>query len=149
MIILLYLSLSGFLQPEETKIELLDLEGYDEMIKKYEKPVIVNFWAIWCKPCIEEIPDLVELNKNNDRFDLVFVSMDQEKQVNKTTAVLNKRGGYGKHYLLTAKDQKLATIFPKWYGAVPMTLIYKSGKVIASYDRKLTEKDLISINNKF
>ena len=38
---------------------------------------ILNFWATWCPPCIKEIPDLLNLQKENAKeIDLFFVSMD-------------------------------------------------------------------------
>ncbi len=40
----------------------------------------INVWATWCKPCIEEMPQLVKWHKDltakGSRFDLVFVSVD-------------------------------------------------------------------------
>ena len=45
----------------------------------------VNLWATWCKPCIEEMPQLVawqkELAGAGTRFDLVFVSVDDNDDV--------------------------------------------------------------------
>jgi thiol-disulfide isomerase/thioredoxin len=45
----------------------------------------VNLWATWCKPCIEEMPQLVawqkELGDKGPRFDLVFVSVDDNDEV--------------------------------------------------------------------
>jgi thiol-disulfide isomerase/thioredoxin len=42
------------------------------------KVVLVNFWATWCRPCLEEIPDLMALEAElaADGFDLVAVSLD-------------------------------------------------------------------------
>tara|TARA_B100000989_G_scaffold240567_1_gene187428 strand:+ start:1755 stop:2270 length:516 start_codon:yes stop_codon:yes gene_type:complete len=38
---------------------------------------IMNFWATWCPPCIKEIPELLDLQKENaNEIDLFFVSMD-------------------------------------------------------------------------
>ena len=41
--------------------------------------MVLNFWATWCKPCIQEIPDLVKIR---DRFDpaqveVIGVSLDR------------------------------------------------------------------------
>lgn len=43
---------------------LKDLNGKDVKLSEYRgKVVILNFWAVWCKFCIQEMPDLNELNK--------------------------------------------------------------------------------------
>jgi thiol-disulfide isomerase/thioredoxin len=42
------------------------------------KAVLLNFWATWCPPCREEIPDLIELQaKYSDRLQIVGFSVDE------------------------------------------------------------------------
>lgn len=41
------------------------------------KPVLVNFWASWCAPCVEEMPSLVQLQKHlGDKVTIIAVSED-------------------------------------------------------------------------
>ena len=41
------------------------------------KVVLLNFWATWCPPCREEIPDLIELqNKYDGRLQIIGLSVD-------------------------------------------------------------------------
>ncbi|HTR45970.1 MAG TPA: TlpA disulfide reductase family protein [Verrucomicrobiae bacterium] len=41
------------------------------------KVVVVNFWATWCPPCREEIPEMIELSKRyKDKLVIIGVSMD-------------------------------------------------------------------------
>jgi thiol-disulfide isomerase/thioredoxin len=43
------------------------------------KVVLVNFWATWCPPCREEIPELIELKKQyGDRLQIIGISEDED-----------------------------------------------------------------------
>ena len=97
--------------------------------------VLVNFWATWCAPCVEEFPMIVELSDSYRSRGLVtyFVSvdwLDQRKQVETFLAGQSVAG------LSFIKDQKdnpfIDGIWTAWTGAVPFTLLYgrESGEVI-------------------
>jgi thiol-disulfide isomerase/thioredoxin len=58
---------------------LPDLSGKAVSLSDFRgKWVIVNYWATWCPPCLEEIPDLVDLYENN-RDRLVVLGIDHEE----------------------------------------------------------------------
>ena len=43
------------------------------------KPVVLNFWATWCPPCVEEMPSLVQLHKElGDKVTILAVSEDAD-----------------------------------------------------------------------
>ena len=43
--------------------------------------VVLNLWATWCAPCIEELPSLLEMQKRMPNVAVVAVSMDQDPDV--------------------------------------------------------------------
>ena len=45
--------------------------------------VVLNLWATWCAPCIEELPSLLALQKRMPNLAIVAVSMDQDPDVYK------------------------------------------------------------------
>ena len=91
------------------------------------KLVILNFWATWCQPCVEEIPSLGRLSEQFASRGVVVlgVSVDQDREVYKR--FLDRAGVR----FLTARDpeRKISRLygtfkFPETY------LIDRSGKVV-------------------
>jgi len=63
-------------------INLTDLEGRTHKLADYHgKIVLVSFWASWCRPCIEEMPSLVQLkNKYADKLEILAVNIGEDKK---------------------------------------------------------------------
>ncbi|SEQ83036.1 Thiol-disulfide isomerase or thioredoxin [Nitrosomonas sp. Nm51] len=54
-----------------------DTDGKIHTLADYKgRWVIVNFWATWCPPCLEEIPDLIALYESRDDVMVIGVAME-------------------------------------------------------------------------
>lgn len=79
-ILLALLTLSAHAAPSFT---LVDTAGSRHRLADYQgKWVIVNYWATWCPPCLEEVPDLVNLyDQRKDKDVMVFGVVFEFKNV--------------------------------------------------------------------
>lgn len=111
------------------------------------KVILFNYWATWCKPCVEEFPDLIELNdkyKNKD-FKIVFVSLDFGKDFpDQTRKFLNKMNvDFITYYNNFKSDEDLINYMDKeWEGSIPGTFIFdKEGSLKKTYIGKTKYDD--------
>ncbi len=52
--------------------------NFDQMVLHAEKPVLVDLWAAWCKPCLMVAPILDELAEEYDgKINFVKIDVDQ------------------------------------------------------------------------
>lgn len=131
---------------DEINAKIAEYEG--------EKPVLVNFWATWCAPCIEEFPYILKLHeKYEGQFKLIFVSGDFEEAREEAEAFLKKQGVDFETYFKVGNDNEfITTISNKWTGALPFTIVYnKAGEVSAQWEGKAEyetfESELLNVIN--
>ena len=79
----------------------------------------LNFWAAWCVPCREEIPRLKgwerKLNAGGRRFDLVFISMDDDARQLRQFLAKQPADGLKRTYWIKEGDAR-----EKWFGALEL-----------------------------
>ncbi len=60
-------------------MELKDLDGKIEKLSNYRgKWVVVNYWATWCPPCREEMPELQAYHDDHSQLDGVVLGLNTE-----------------------------------------------------------------------
>lgn len=112
-----------------------------EKIKSYkgEKAVLLNIWALWCVPCVEEFPMLVEFQKNNTNLEVVFVSADFQDEFENVKSFLVKQGLKSNSYIKNEKDDIFINgINQQWSGSLPFIIIFSKNKgiVVDSWEGK-------------
>lgn len=124
----------------DTLLKDITADQLEGVIKSYrgEKVVLVNVWATWCAPCVEEFPEIVKLQRNYpDQLKVIFVSADFPAQREEAIQFLKKQNVDWTTYFKKGKDQEfIEAISSKWTGALPFTkIIDQKGNVVASWEQ--------------
>ncbi len=115
---------------------------------------IINFWATWCKPCVEEIPDLVKLSKNysDPKIKIILVSNDFKKHIQSHLIPFVKANHIGSNVVFMDEPNPndwIELIDPNWSGAIPATLFIKGNIGFSEFhEGVLTYQELEAILKK-
>jgi len=133
----------GFTLPAVPGNEVIDIRDFRG------KVVLVNFWATWCGPCIQEIPSLNSLQEKfaGQGFSIIGISLDRggpaivEKMINRA----------GIKYPILLGNTKVSKEFGGIFGVPTSFLLDRSGKVLKKYTGYVThsvfENDIGQIIN--
>ncbi|MGB1038630.1 MAG: TlpA disulfide reductase family protein [Bacteroidia bacterium] len=110
---------------------------FDEFSKEILEPkdsnetYVINFWATWCRPCVQELPLFDSLGNQDSSLNIVLVSLDfGDSPVERVKKLLNKKNITQKTVLFTDGNTNkwIDLIDPNWSGAIPFTIIKKGDK---------------------
>lgn len=119
-----------------------DLAGKPQAIKQWQgKPLVVNYWATWCGPCRQEMPELVELQKKyQGKVQFIGIAIDEvapvsafakQYKVNFPTLI----GGNSAMEMMRAQGNV--------QGGLPFTVIFDAkGNLIAKELGRLSKEKL-------
>ncbi|MGH8751383.1 MAG: TlpA family protein disulfide reductase [Burkholderiales bacterium] len=137
-LLILSLLLPGLSQAQD--FTLTDTQGKTHRLSDYQgKWVLVNFWATWCPPCLEEIPDLVALYEaHRERLEVIGIAMEYKDP----KAVLEFADGLFMSYPLVLGNNGIAAQVGKVNG-LPTTFIFSpAGKQVARHVGAITRESV-------
>jgi len=138
---------------EEVSIKSYDFSGLDYLLKKEnDTTYVVNFWATWCVPCVEELPNFEKLNAayKDKKVKVVLVSIDFPKMVeSKLLPFVKKHNLKSEVVHLNDPDANswINKVDSSWSGAIPATVIYRKDKR-NFYEKSFTFEELEKEVNK-
>ena len=144
----------SFSQNIDKNIILNPLMGKKIKLENYlsNGPVLINFWATWCAPCIKEMPYLDQFEKKykDKGFSVLAISVDNQKSLSQVRSFIKT-----KKFTFDIFLDPNMQIFKKLNGNLMPTnvLIDKSGKVFWRHygylpgDEKKMEEQILNVLN--
>lgn len=109
------------------EIEVYDFEAIEPLLNpKTDKIHLINFWAMWCAPCVEELPILQRYANEHPEVELLFVSLDFSEDIEMKLKPFLKTNKITSSVVLLDDPNSnnwIDKIDPNWSGALPLTII--------------------------
>ncbi len=119
-----------FTAPDGNKVSLSDFKG---------KVLLINVWATWCEPCIQEIPQLIEMQKKLEGTDMKLIAVSVDEDLSTAPNFLTKHNLKDFDTLLDP-EQKIDVILP--LSSVPTNYVLDgSGNLVAFFRNYLPWDD--------
>jgi len=132
---------------ESVSVNSYDFSGIEKLLKKQNDTIyVVNFWATWCVPCVEELPNFEKLNADykDKKVKVILVSIDFPKMVESNLLPFIKKHNLKSEVVhLNDPDANswINKVDSSWSGAIPATVIYKNDKR-NFYEKSFTFEEL-------
>jgi thiol-disulfide isomerase/thioredoxin len=131
---------------DSAKLQLVDMDRLNHYLhSKNDSIYIINFWATWCVPCVEELPEFDKIAREYEdkNVRLVLVSVNSVKDSLMVVKFLESRNYFAENLLLDggSPNDWIPKVNEEWTGSIPATIVKSSHKT-TFFEGKLSEKEL-------
>jgi thiol-disulfide isomerase/thioredoxin len=138
-------------------IENIDTSGIKELISnKSDKLRLINVWASWCGPCVQEFPDFVIIDRiyRSREFEFVSINADKLSRKDNVLKFLQKNEASNKNYIFNSDNNAdlVEVVDHDWSGALPYTLLVEQGGNVIYRNQgpiNMTEMRKLIANNRY
>lgn len=121
--------LIGAMSVSAQSFEKISMKDLMDSVKSANHPIVLNVWATWCAPCVEELPYLNEgvAGFKEEGVELWLLSLDFARMVDDRLPKFIEKNGYtARYFWLTdfSADEFCPLLDPKWDGNIPVTYFY-------------------------
>ena len=133
VVMLCFLSVANQSQAQK-KVEVVTFDWYKALrATSNDTTYIVNFWATWCMPCVQELPEFEKMYQRyqGQAVKIILVSLDFYKKLQITVIpYLEKQKIQSEVVLLNEPDYNswIDKVNKKWSGSIPATIIFNNKK---------------------
>ncbi len=142
------------LQVSAQKVDLITIDQLNARVAQgHDTTYLINFWATWCVPCVQELPNFEKLSREheNEKLKVLLINVDFKSKINSSVIpFLKKNKIQNEVFFLNEPDPQayINRIDSSWSGAIPATVIVKENRH-SFFEKDFTYAELLNEYKKF
>jgi len=142
--VLLVLLIAGFSYINTLDFQYQDINGQEHKLSDYKgKWVVVNYWATWCPPCEQEIPELVNFQNTHRENDTMVLGVNVNADALETVKAFSEE--YRINYPVLLSDNGKSSQLGKIIGLPTTFIVSPEGDVVAKKVGQVSQSQLESL----
>lgn len=133
------------IEKDGVRLEVYDFDHFKPFLSQEDDRIhVINFWATWCIPCVEELPYFEELTAAYPDIDVTLVSLDFPGMIESNLIPFIKENELKSDVIMLDEpngNKWIPQIDLDWSGAIPATIIYR-GEKRAFYEQSFNFEEL-------
>jgi thiol-disulfide isomerase/thioredoxin len=133
LVVLIAISALGGVEPDAINFTAVDINGNKITLSDFKnKVVILDFWATWCLPCRQEIPNLVDIKNTfrNKNFEIISIDGFERNGDDKAVQFVKENKMDWIHIIDKTVGGDLANKYE--VRNIPRIFVIKDGKIVSS-----------------